>query len=149
MMTPAPVPPSPAQRLAQKEHRLDVDAEKRVELLFRHPLELPIHGNAGIVHQHVQAAEQPQRLLGEPLDLLHVGEVGVIGFGLSAGLADLVHGGAGALAAAGVVQDDCGALAGELQRHPAANPRSRPGYQHSLAAHVCAIVGHDLSSRCR
>ncbi|MNP40095.1 hypothetical protein D3C76_1337050 [compost metagenome] len=79
--------------------------------------------DAGVVDQHVDAAEGLEGLLDQGLDLLVVGDVGAVGDGGAAGLADFLDHGqrgfgraAGAVtAAAEIVDHYLGAALGEFQ----------------------------------
>jgi hypothetical protein len=100
-----------------------VDADRRVPLVRRHVHEHPVAHRAGVVDQRVEPSERVDRRLDEALCRVPVGDVVVARDGLAAGPDDAVDDllcGRGVLAAAveraaDVVDDDTGALAGELQ----------------------------------
>ena len=96
--------------------------------------------DAGVVDQDVELAERVDRLLDELGGLLVVGDVTEVGDGGAALLLDqrdgLVSRPACSLSAdrtAEVVDDHLGALAGQLQRVPAANPVSCTSNDGDLA----------------
>ena len=70
--------------------------------------------NARVVHQDVQRAERLPRLGEEAHDVLLLADVALHGDGFAPGGGDLRHGAVRTLAAGGVVDDDGGAIGGEL-----------------------------------
>ena len=113
-----------------------------------HLLEGHVHRDAGVVDQDVDAAEEIDRLGGQLGGGVGLAEVGLDGRDLRRAVASgLLDGGHRAVAAAGVVKDDVGALAAELQGHLAADARAGARDQDSLAFH--ALTGcHRTPQEC-
>ena len=84
-------------------------------------------GNAGVVHQDVESAEEFGGLFHELLRAFDGAEVGVDGGDLGdAFLLRLLDGGHGAVPAARVMEHDVGAFAAELQATPRPMPVPEP-----------------------
>ena len=103
----------------------------------------------GVVHEHVEAAERVERGADDVLGAVELGDAVVVGDGLAAALRDDVDdlvGGplVGALAgdrSAEVVDDDLGAVIGELYRFAAAHTVARSGDDRHLAVEHAHLRG--------
>ena len=113
----------------------------RVEVFGRHREHHLVAQDAGVVHEDVEAAERVERGADDVLGALEVGDAVVVGDRLAAALRDDVDyfvGGplVGALAGdrtAEIVDDDLGAVVGELHRLAPADAVARPGDDRHLA----------------
>ena len=111
------------RRLPHEELRPRVEIEDVIVLLFRDLFRLVPALGAGVAHDDIDPTKVLLRLLEQPVDLGHLGDVGLEGNGLgpaAAGLNlldDFVGGGFGRL----VVDDDTGTALAELNRAATAN----------------------------
>ena len=123
------------------EGAVHVHLHDRVEVFGRHREHHLVAEDAGVVHEHVEAAERVERGADDVLGAVEVGDAVVVGDGLAAALGDDVDdlvGGplVGALAGhrpAEIVDDDLGAVVGELHRLAAADTVARSGDDRHLA----------------
>ena len=83
------------------EVALEVHGDDGVELLLAGVGQHPVAHDAGVVHQHVQAAEGVDGGLDQAGGLIPVGDVGAVGDGFASGGGDLVDDALGRAAAAG------------------------------------------------
>ncbi len=119
----------------RREVALEVDPDDGVPLLLGGVHQHPVADEPGVVDQDVETAEGVDRLLHHRRGLLEVGDVGAVGDGLAAERLDLGDdlvrdlGGRALAGARGaeVVDDDLGALAGELERVRAADAPAGAG----------------------
>ena len=102
-----------------------------------------VHGDAGVIDEHIEPAQVINRLLCQPLYLFDVGQVRLEGLGRAAGASDLVDGAGGPGLAVGVVQHDGCALAGEFQGNAAPDAGAGAGHEYALALHS-PRMGHLL-----
>ena len=89
--------------------------------------------DAGVVDQDVEPAEGFFGFGEETADVGLIGEVGLHGDGLAAVALDLTHNAVGTVLARAVVDDDGGALGGEVQRDRGADPLGRPRDHRDLS----------------
>ena len=129
--------------LGQKVHAPDIHIIERVELFGRHLQKWLVHGDAGVVYQHVKPAQEFDRLRCQRPHLFDVGQVRLESLGRAAGASDLVNRAGGPGLAVGVVQHDGGALAGELQGNAAPDAGPGAGHEYALALHS-PRMGHLL-----
>ena len=100
---------------------LIVHGVERVELLDRHLVEGPIHGDASVVHQHIQPAQKRRCFVGHRPEWRDLIEVGPECRGLASGVHDLLGHGFGARGAVRIVRRHACSLPGER-----ATPRPMP-----------------------
>ncbi len=132
------------------EHALEVDGDLAVEQRIVGVGDGREQHDAGIVHQHVDAAERLRGLVEQMLDRRRVGDVGAHGDGASTGILDLRRLSFGVRRAARVVDDDREAVLAQAFGDRGANAARRSGHDRCLArclAVLLAVVGHG-SSRC-
>ena len=130
-----PVAPVHGGVVGRGEGALQVDLDDGVPLVLGHREDHPVAQDAGVVDEHVEAAEQVDRLLHQRLGAVERRHVGVVGDRHAAGRGDLVDHrlgrpgvAAGAVArAAEVVHQHVGAVRGEQQRVLAADAPAGAG----------------------
>src|SRR5207302_924157 len=105
--------------MSRSERALEVDLDDRVPLGLGHVHEHAVTEDAGVVHQHVEAAELRDRLLDHLLRAGEVADVTRVRNRLAARLADLV--------------DDLRAMRGEHERILSSDASARPGDDHHAA----------------
>ena len=106
---------------SDEELTTGVDVEHAVEFLGGDILEVAERHNAGVGGDDVELAEVSLGLLEQLNGLLDVGNVGLDGNGVAAHSLDLGYDLVGLVVAVGVVDDNVGATAGELESHLLAN----------------------------
>ena len=111
-----------------------VDVEDTVELLGCNILDVTEGDDTGVRDGNVNLAEVLLGLLEELNGLLDVGNVGLDGNGVGTELLDLLDDLLSSVGGVGVVDDDLGTTACELESH--------------LATHTTACEGGRLSARC-
>ncbi len=90
--------------LGEEIRGTNVDRIKRVKLFRRHLFHRPVHGNAGVIDEHIEPAEKIARLFRQAHHLIHAREIGAEGVGGSTGLFYFIDGGFSALIVVGIVQ---------------------------------------------
>ena len=123
------------------EGAVHVHLDHRVEVFGGHREHHLVAQDAGVVDQHVEAAERIERGADDVLGSLEVGHAVVVGNGLAAALGDDVddlvgRSLVGTLAGHGsaeIVDDDLGAVVGELHRLAATDAVARSGDDRHLA----------------
>src|SRR5699024_1290611 len=127
------------------EHATQVHVHDALPVLAAHVRERPIDGDAGVVHEHVDRAEQLVDPITESVDFVRFGDVGLERNGGSTlvldGLCRLVGGGL----RRSVVHDDGRAVATELLGDSASDsPRSTRHDARLLRVHcgVASVGGH-------
>ena len=130
-------------RLAHQHHAGEVQPQHLVDQrLVQLAQQRPADQAAGVVHQDVDAAvAEAQRLGDQPIDVGLLGDVGLHRDRAPAERLDLLHGGLGLGGAAGVVDDDVGAVARELERDGAADVARSAGDERNLSGDGKRHVG--------
>ena len=143
------------------ERALEVDLDDRVPLLLGHVHEHAVAQDAGVVDEHVEAAERLDGGVDEALGALPVGDVVAVGDGLAAHRLDLVDDvlrRAGRLTravhlAAEVVHHDLGPVRRQHQRVLAADAPARAGHDRDSSLtqprHWCPPCRFGARYRCR
>jgi hypothetical protein len=122
-----------------------VDAHDAVVLLLGHVLHVAEGDDAGVGADNVELAEVLDGLVHHLDGLGDVADVGLDGDGVAAHLLDLLDELVGGFLGVGVVDDDLGAAAGELNGHRRANATAGAGDEGDLAIEAGGV---DLGRHC-
>lgn len=110
-----------------------VDAEDAVELLFGDILQVAEGNDAGVGADNVELTVVLESLREELLSLSDVADISLEGDGVTALALDVVDDLLGGVEGVGVVDDDLGAAAGELDGHGGTNATAGTGDKGDLA----------------
>jgi len=119
--------------LGQKELRPDIHVEQHVKLLVCNLEKRTIEGNACVVHQAVQAAQELNRVVGQADAFVNVIKVRLEARGSAAQGFDFVDRRLCPRITVGIVQNHVRPLPGKLQGYLTPYPCARPGHQRFLA----------------
>src|SRR5215211_823595 len=130
------------------ERAAQVHGEHLVEVLARELLGGPGDLDAGVVDEHVDAAEAVDRLADHLHDVVLLGHVAPDEYVLDALLVDFVDAGVhlvlgllGLLGLAEVVDRHVGAVLGEAHRDRLPDPGAAPGHEHVLVVEASEALG--------